>query len=256
MRLDKMENKVPLVQMKSMCKHFGGVHALKNVDLELYTQEILGLVGDNGAGKSTLIKTLTGAITPDSGEIIIDGKKVEITHPSQSQQLGIHAIYQDLSLVGTFDLPSNMFLGQELITRRFGFLPFLDKKSMLKEGLKTLQEKLHMEITNAYEPVNNLSGGQQQAVAIARAIYSKAKIIIMDEPTASLGIEECKKVFELIRHLKEQGCSLIIISHNLEHIFSVCERVVVLRQGEVAGVRKVQESNKADIVSLITGAYS
>ncbi len=251
-----MEKREPVVQMKNMTKRFGGVHALKNVDLDLYNQEILGLVGDNGAGKSTLIKTLTGAIIPDSGEILIDGKKVEIAHPGQSQKLGIHAIYQDLSLVGTFDSPSNMFLGQELMTRRFGFLPFLDKKSMLKEGLKTLKEKLHMEINNAYEPVNNLSGGQQQAIAIARAVYFNAKVIIMDEPTASLGVEECEKVFELIRQLKEQGCSSIVISHNLEHIFSVCERVVVLRHGEVAGIRKLQKSNKAEIVSLITGAYS
>jgi ABC-type sugar transport system ATPase subunit len=246
-----MEEKESFVEMKNISKRFGGVQALNNVDLELYNREILGLVGDNGAGKSTLIKTLTGAIIPDSGEILIEGKKVEITHPSQSQKLGIHAIYQDLSLVGTFDLPSNMFLGQELMTRLFEFIPILDKKSMLKEGLKTLKETLNMEITNTYEPINNLSGGQQQAVAIARAVYSKVKVIIMDEPTASLGIEECEKIFGLIRRLKKQGCSLIVISHNLEHIYSICDRIQILRQGKVVGIRDVKETKKEEIVSLI-----
>lgn len=249
-----MEKSEPLIQMRGICKNYGGVTALKGVDLHLGRQEVLGLVGDNGAGKSTLIKILTGAIAPDQGEILMDGKKVKITHPKDSQKLGIQAIYQDLSLVGTFDPPSNLFLGKEIIMRRFGLFPVLDKKEMLKEGLRTLREELMIDIPNPYNSVNKLSGGQQQAVAIGRAIYLKAKVIIMDEPTASLGVEECEKIIDLIKRLKTQDCSVIVISHNMEHIFSVCDRVLILRHGEIVGDRPVPDCSTTEIVSYITGA--
>lgn len=249
-----MDNKGHLIQMRGISKNFGGVKALKEVDLQLGSQEVLGLVGDNGAGKSTLIKILTGAITPDLGEIMMDGEKAKITHPRDSQKLGIQAIYQDLSLVGTFDPLSNLFLGKEIMKRRFGVFPVLDKKEMLKEGLRTLREELMIDIPNPYNSVNKLSGGQQQAVAIGRAIYLKAKVIIMDEPTASLGVEECEKIIELIKRLKTQDCSVIVISHNMEHIFSVCDRVSVLRHGEIVGDLPVSDTSATEIVSYITGA--
>jgi simple sugar transport system ATP-binding protein len=249
-----MAKSEPLIRMRGISKKYGGVKALKEVDLQLGSQEVLGLVGDNGAGKSTLIKILTGAIIPDQGEILIDGKKVRITHPSDSQKLGIQAIYQDLSLVGTFDPPANLFLGKEIIKRRFGLFPVLDKKKMLKEGLRTLREELMIDIPNPHNAVNKLSGGQRQAVAIGRAIYLNARAIIMDEPTASLGVEECEKILDLIKRLKTQNCSVIVISHNMEHIFSVCDRVSVLRHGKIVGDRTIADCSATEIVSYITGA--
>ena len=247
-----MKQRELAVQMKNISKHFGGIKALDNVNMELYIGEVLAIVGDNGAGKSTLIKTLTGDVLKDSGEIIVNSKKANIRHPDDSIKLGIEAIYQDFALVGTFDLQGNLFLGREKTTKRFG-IPLLDKKTMMKESIEVVEGKIGIKIENTYNSVFNLSGGQQQAIAIGRAIYANAKVLIMDEPTASIGVEGIAKLVALIEKLKGQGISIIIISHNLEHIFAVADRILVLRLGKVVGVLEKNKTNKSEIVSLIVG---
>ena len=247
-----MKQRELAVQMKNISKHFGGIKALDNVDMELYKGEVLAIVGDNGAGKSTLIKTLTGDVLKDSGEIIVNSKKANIRHPDDSIKLGIEAIYQDFALIGTFDLQSNLFLGKEKTTKRFG-IPLLDKKTMMKESLEVVEGKIGIKIENIYNNVFTLSGGQQQAIAIGRAIYTNAKVLIMDEPTASIGVEGIAKLINLIEKLKDQEMSIIIISHNLEHIFAVADRILVLRLGKVAGVVEKNKTNKSEIISLIVG---
>ena len=241
-----------IVQMKNISKSFGGIKALENVSLNLIKGEVLALVGDNGAGKSTLIKVLTGDITKDSGDIFIDNKKVTINHPNDSIKLGIEALYQDLALVENFDLASNLFLGKELVTKRIGF-PILNKSLMIKKAYKIMKDRLGYDIRNISEPISFLSGGQQQAVAIGRMIISNAKILIMDEPFASLGAEGSRNLINMTNKLKKQGISIIIISHNLEHIFSVSDRILVLRLGKKVGLLEKSKTNKTKIVSLIVG---
>jgi len=240
------------VQMNNISKSFGGIKALDDVSLNLKKGEVLALVGDNGAGKSTLIKVLTGDITKDSGDILINNKNVTINHPNDSIKLGIEAIYQDLALVGNFDLASNLFLGRELVTKRIGF-PILNKSLMIKEAHKIMKDRLGYDIRNVHEPTLFLSGGQQQAVAIGRMIISNAKILIMDEPFASLGAEGSKNLINMIDKLKKQEISIIIISHNLEHIFSVADRILVLRLGKRVGLLEKCNTDKTKIVSLIVG---
>ena len=241
-----------IVQMKNISKSFGGIKALDNVSLNLIKGEVLALIGDNGAGKSTLIKVLTGDITKDSGDIFIDNKKVTINHPNDSIKLGIEALYQDLALVENFDLASNLFLGKELITKRIGF-PVLNKSLMIKKAYKIMKDRLGYDIRNIREPTSFLSGGQQQAVAIGRMIISNAKILLMDEPFASLGAEGSRNLINMTNKLKKQGISIIIISHNLEHIFSVSDRILVLRLGKKVGLLEKSKTNKTKIVSLIVG---
>ena len=243
----------PIVEMKNISKNFGGLQALKDVDLTLKQNEILGLVGDNGAGKSTLIKILTGAYTPSKGEIYINGEKVNIDHPKVSQSLGIQAVYQDLSLINPFDIGENVFLGQEKKKKLLGFLPFqvLDHNKMSKEAERIIEENIDIELGANYKPVVNLSGGQQQAVAVARALVTEPNVLILDEPTSSLGVEESEKILELVKSLKRRERSIIMISHNIDYVLEACDRVEVLRQGEVAGVREISNTEKEEIVSMI-----
>lgn len=247
----------PLVEMKGIGKSFGGLRALDNVSINLYRGEVLALVGDNGAGKSTLIKILTGAYFPDEGEIYIEGDKVAFRDPKDSENRGIVAIYQDLALIPTIDAPGNLFLGRELKKSFLGLgilgIKFLDKKKMCKETRDVLHQELRMEITDLNRPVHVLSGGQQQAVAIGRAVHAQAKILIMDEPTSALGTKGMQELFRLIRSLKEKNVSIIIISHNLEHVCEISDRILVLRQGKIVGERKTCESNRSEIVQLIVG---
>ena len=236
-------------------KHFGGVYALDNVDLNLRRGEILGLVGDNGAGKSTLIKIISGILRKDGGEIYFEGKKVNINNPVDSQRLGIETVYQDLSLVNNQNAPFNIFLGRELI---YGgvikYLGFLNKKMMLKESLDLL-DRLKINIGDLTKPMMDYSGGQRQAVAISKAVYWQSKVVILDEPTAALGVAESKKVLDLIKMLKEQsGISIIIISHNMQHLFSIVDRIMVLRRGKKITVQNVHDVTGTDIVKFITDA--
>lgn len=245
---------VPLVRLENIEKRFGGVHALRGATLEIARNEVIGLVGDNGAGKSTLIKVLMGVHQPDSGTVIIDGAPRRISHPQELRALGIEAIYQDLALVGTFDLGANFFLGREL-TRSYlgGLVTVLDKRRMREIALQVLRERVGITITNPFNPALVMSGGQRQAVAIGRSLYAKARLIVMDEPTAALGVEEQDKVLEIIRTIRRQGASVLIISHNLEHVFSVADRIAVMQGGRVAAVKKTTEATRAGIVGLIMG---
>jgi len=241
----------PILEMKGICKYFAGVHALEDVDFELYPKEILALVGDNGAGKSTLIKAIAGVHTPDRGEIYIEGKKVEIHNPHHARDLGIETVYQELALVETRDVADNFFLGREPTKDRFGI--WVDKKKIIEMTVNTLK-KLAITIPSLNTAVRHLSGGQRQALAVGRIVPWGGRIIIMDEPTAALGVEESAKVLDLVLQLKKQGASVIVISHNLAHVFDVADRIFVLRGGKRAGSRLKHETTGDEIVKLITGA--
>ena len=244
----------PFVRMVGISKSFGGLTALEKVDFELYQGEVLGLVGDNGAGKSTLIKILTGAYLPDKGEIYLEGKRVFFREPKDAEDLGIAAIYQDLALIPTLDASGNMFLGRELKKSFLGLgIKLLDRKKMIQETREVLKQKLRMKIRDLSRPVHVLSGGQQQGIAIARAVHANAKILIMDEPASALGTKGRQELFRLITQLKEEGVSIIIISHNLNHIFEVSDRIIVLRNGQRVGDKITKESNRKEIVHLIVG---
>jgi simple sugar transport system ATP-binding protein len=246
----------PIVEMSNIQKSFGAVQALRSVALTLNHGEVLGLVGDNAAGKSTLMKILSGALIPDAGHILIDSQKVHITNPEDSRRLGIEMVYQDYALANNLDVSANVFLGREIVKWKFGPIGMMDKKSM-EEQAQGLMERLRIDIDSVDLKVENLSGGQRQAVAIGRATAFDAKVIIMDEPTAALSVAAIGKVLDLIRELKNLGSSIIMISHRLEDIYEVSDRVIVLRHGRkvadcpVSGdIREFRER----IVSYMIGA--
>ncbi|GAB4114680.1 MAG: ATP-binding cassette domain-containing protein [Candidatus Caldatribacteriota bacterium] len=249
------DKKEPLVRMVDICKSFGTVQALKGVNLVLYYNEVVGLVGDNGAGKSTLMKILTGAHLPTSGKIYIDGEEVHFTHPHQSREKGIEMVYQDMALAGNIDIPGNIFLGRELKKNLFGTpLQILDREKMEDASRKVL-DQLKIRVDSLRTRVNNLSGGQQKAVAIGRSIFRKARIIIMDEPTAALSPTAVSKLLDLIMRIKKTGgVSIIFISHRLQDIFLVGDRVMVLREGKMVGDKKIKETTPEEVANLMVGA--
>jgi simple sugar transport system ATP-binding protein len=240
-----------ILEVREISKRFGGVHALEKVSLDLYSGEVLALAGDNGAGKSTLIKTISGVHKPDEGTISYDGKPVTFENPQQARDHGIETIYQDLALADNLDAGANVFLGREVMKRVLG-LPAVDRRRMRAEAAETLKV-LDIRINRFDLPLRSMSGGQRQAVAIGRAIHWKAKVLIMDEPTAALGVPEQRKVKALVRSLKQSGVGVIFISHNLVDIFEVCDRIVVLRRGIVAGERSISNTNPDEIVRLMVG---
>ncbi len=225
-----MNQPVPIVEMRGIRKSFGAVQALRGVDLSLGHNEVLGLVGDNAAGKSTLMKILSGAYLPDEGEIFVEGQRAHIRQPEDSRRLGIEMVYQDFALANNLDVAANVFLGREIVRLNLGLIKVMDQRRMAQES-RRLMERLRIDIASVRLKVENLSGGQRQAVAIGRATAFNARIIIMDEPTAALSVAAVDEVLDLIRQLKEQGASIIIISHRLEDIYQVSDRVVVMRQG-------------------------
>ena len=241
----------PILEVRELSKRFGGVHALEKVSLDLYPGEVLALAGDNGAGKSTLIKTISGVHKPDEGTISYDGNQVTFDNPQQARDHGIETIYQDLALADNLDAGANVFLGREVMKRVLG-LALVDRKRMRNEAADTLKV-LDIRIDRLDLPLRSMSGGQRQAVAIGRAIHWKAKVLIMDEPTAALGVPEQRKVKALTRSLKQSGVGVIFISHNLVDIFEVCDRIVVLRRGIVAGERLISNTNPDEIVRLMVG---
>ncbi len=244
----------PLLQMTGIAKHFGGVMAVAGVDLTLARGEALAIVGDNGAGKSTLIKVLTGVYEPDEGEIRLEGRPVVIGSKRASQALGIEAVYQNLGLVDSLDAAGNVFLGHELKTSFLG-IPILQNARMAKEAARVLKENVGIELEDITVPTHNLSGGQRQAVAIARAIYNTdLKILVMDEPTAALGPEETRNTLALMQRLKAQGIALIVISHNLDHVFAVADRVMVMRGGRVVATLEAHSTTKQDVLAHIVAA--
>ena len=228
----------PVVEMCDIKKSFGAVQALRGVDLVLHHNEVLGLLGDNAAGKSTLMKVLSGAYIPEEGEIFIEGQKAHMTDPLDARRLGIEMVYQDLALANNLDVTSNVFLGREEVSARIGPVGVLDSRFMEQEAQRLL-DRLKIDIPSVRLLVERLSGGQRQAVAIARATAFNSKVIIMDEPTAALSVAAIKKVLDLVQELKAQGASIIIISHRLEDIFQVSDRMVVLRQGRKVTDRPV-----------------
>lgn len=240
----------PILEMRGIYKYFGGVHALENVDFELYPQEIVALVGDNGAGKSTLIKIISGVYTADRGEIYLEGKRIEIQSPSDARALGIETVYQELALVETRDVAANFFLGREPTKGRSGI--FIDKKKVEEVTVRTLK-KLSITLPSLRTAVRYLSGGQRQALAVGRAIAWGRKIIIMDEPTAALGVKESREVLDFILNLKKHGASVIVISHNLTHVYNVADRIFVLRGGRKVAVKSKSDINPEESVKLITG---
>lgn len=240
----------PIMVVSNVSKHFGGVQALSNVNVELYRGEILGLVGDNGAGKSTLLKILTGAYKPDNGRLFFEGKEVVIRSPRHSRELGIEMVYQHLALCRKMDITSNLFLGREITRSIFGVVHFLKKKKMVEMAVETLKN-LKIEIKDHQEIVNNLSGGQQQAVAIGKATRFNPKVVLMDEPTANLAVRESSKVLELMVDLKNKGMSLVFVTHRLKDIFEVADRVFVLKGGEEVDSRTISELDQEELVRLM-----
>ncbi len=228
--MQPMPEATPVVEMRNIQKSFAAVRALRGVDLVLHHNEVLGLVGDNAAGKSTLMKVLSGAYRPDEGEVFIEGNKVHLSDPLAARTLGIEMVYQDLALVDHLDVASNVFLGRETMSARLGRIGVMDRRHMEDETQRLL-DRLKIDISSVRLSVQRLSGGQRQAVAIARATAFNAKVIIMDEPTAALSVAAIGKVLDLVRELKAQGCSIIVISHRLEDVYQVSDRMVVLRHG-------------------------
>ena len=242
-------NKV--LEVKSVSKKFGGVQALDNVSIHLNEGEVLALAGDNGAGKSTLIKVVSGVYHPDDGDIIFNNENIQLDNPRFAREKGIETIYQDLALADNLNVGANIFLGREPITKKMG-IPVIDRELMLSESKKVLKNlEINIPETSLEEPVGKLSGGQRQAVAIGRALYWNAKLLIMDEPTAALGVPEQRNVMDLIKKLKEQNVSIIFISHNLTDIFQASDRIVVLRRGIKAGEKLIKETNSDEIVKLM-----
>ena len=243
----------PLVEMRNISKTFGAVKALQNVNFEVMPAEIVGLVGDNAAGKSTLMKILSGAYIADQGEVWMNGNKVHISNPVDSRNLGIEMLYQNFALAGNINIYQNIYLGREL-TRDYlgGLFKILDKKMMADRSYELIS-RLKIDVHRVTKRVKELSGGQQQSVAIARVIAFNAQLIIMDEPTANLGIKEVGRLLDLIRRLKDQGISVIFISHRLDDIFSVGDRVIVLKRGKRIGMRQTKETTEKEVVRLIVG---
>ncbi len=244
----------PVLSGRGLTKRFGGVLALNEVSFDLHRGEVLALAGDNGAGKSTLIKLLSGVHQPDGGEIIYRGEHVEFSNPRGAREMGIETIYQDLALADNLDVGSNVFLGREPIRRIGGILPAIDRRRMRDESFSVL-ETLDIELPAARltQPVRRLSGGQRQAVAIGRAIFWQAEVLIMDEPTAALGVPEQRKVMQLIRGLKESNVAVIFISHNMGDIFAVSDRIIVLRRSEKVGEALTRETTSDEVVRLMVG---
>jgi len=236
-----------LVEMKGITKRFGGVVALQDVDFQVGYQEIVGLVGDNGAGKSTLIKILAGVHKPDKGEIFFEGRKVEIRNPKDAKNLGIETVFQELALVDNLDVAENIFLGRELT--KFGLV---DHKRMEWEAQRLLSE-LKVEIDSVKTRVRNLSGGQRQGVALSRALYVVPKLVLMDEPIAALAVKEVNKVLDLVNQLRERGISIVFISHNLQAVLSIADRIVVLRKGRKAGDKRAEEMTLDEMIKLMIG---
>jgi ABC-type sugar transport system ATPase subunit len=244
----------PLLRAVNLTKHFGGLVAVDDVSIDVNAGEVIGLVGDNGAGKSTLIKMISGVYQPDGGEIYYQGELVMIRGPREARDMGIETIYQDLALAENLDVPSNIFLGREMETKYLGGLvKTLNRRKMMDESSQVL-DRLEIHMPSLIQKIRNLSGGQRQSVAIARSIYWNARVMIMDEPTAALGVSEQHKVLTLVRTLSSQGVPVIIISHNMQDVFAVADRIVIMRRGKKVGERIAAQTTPDEIVSLMVGA--
>ncbi|MBB6408236.1 ATP-binding cassette domain-containing protein [Mesorhizobium sangaii] len=246
----------PILTARGLVKRYGRVTALDNADFDLYPGEILAVIGDNGAGKSSLIKAISGAVTPDEGEIRLDGKPIAFKSPMEAREAGIETVYQNLALSPALSIADNMFLGREI--RKPGFmgqwLRMLDRPAMEKRARDKLTELGLMTIQNISQAVETLSGGQRQGVAVARAAAFGSKMVIMDEPTAALGVKESRRVLELILDVKKRGLPIVLISHNMPHVFEVADRIHIHRLGRRLAVIDPKQYTMSDAVAFMTGA--
>lgn len=240
-----------ILELRDITKNFGGIHALAGVDLTLEMGQVLGLMGDNGAGKSTLIKIIAGSFSPTSGTISLNGERTSFARPREARDAGIEVVHQDLALCDNLTAAMNVFLGREIV-RKMGPFRFLNRTAMNEQASKLFAE-LKSE-TRPKDLVREMSGGQRQAVAIARTRLSEPKIVIMDEPTAAISVRQVAEVLDLIRRLKAAGLAVILISHRMPDVFSVCDRVVVLRRGTKVADKPVTETSPEEVTGLITGA--
>ena len=238
-----------LLDVRDVSKRFGGVQALDGISFSVERGEVLGLMGDNGAGKSTLMKTLAGAHRPDSGGLVFRGEDIVLRSPRDAAAQGIAVVYQDLALVNTRDVAANVYLGREL-TNRVGFLRRREMRAQAREVI----DSLSIRIRSVRSPVGGMSGGQRQSVAVARAVHQGSELVLLDEPTAALGPAQQANVLELIRKLRDQGTTVIVVSHNIEHVMAVCDRIVVMRAGRVAGIRTVAATSATEVIHLIMGS--
>jgi ABC-type sugar transport system ATPase subunit len=246
----------PILSVRHLTKRFGGLTAVNDVSWDIRPGEVVALLGDNGAGKSTLIKCISGVHVPDEGEIRFDGTPRVFARPSDARSTGIETIYQDLALANNLDVPANIFLGRELKHRYFGgLIKTLDERAMLREAAGSL-EALDIRFPSLTQPIESLSGGQRQAVAIARAIYWKARLMIMDEPTNNLGVPEQHKVLELIGRMREQGVPVILITHTLPDVFAVADRVVVMHRGRKVAEKPMADTTTNELVQYMVGALN
>ena len=246
-----------VMEARGLVKRFGHITALDGADFELQRGEILGVIGDNGAGKSTLIKALSGALIPDEGELFLDGEAVRFHSPIDARRQGIETVYQELAVAPAMTITENLFLGREIHKRglRGSLLRVLDKKRMNAEAMAQLRD-LQIAIGSAKQPVETLSGGQRQGVAVARAAAFARHVVIMDEPTAALGVKESGMVLDLIRRVRDRGLPVILVSHNMPHVFDVADRIHIQRLGRRAALVKASEISMADAVAIMTGAAS
>ena len=243
----------PILSVRDVSKAFGAVQALNGVSFDVHPGEVVALAGDNGAGKSTIIKAISGVFRHDSGEILLGGEPIAFATPHEARESGIETIYQDLALADNLTIGENIFLGREPKRKLFGFLPILDR-AMMAEAAKEAMARLDFHVTRLSAPVAAFSGGQRQAIAIGRALHWNARLVIMDEPTAALGVPEQRRVLALIKSLRGQGKGVIFISHNLRDIFEVADEIVVFRHGEKSGARKPAETTHDEIVKLMVGS--
>jgi len=248
-----MDKREPLLQLQHISKHFGAVQALTDVDFEVYAGEVVGLVGDNGAGKSTLVKIIAGVYRADSGEYRFDGREVSVNSPREATSLGIETVYQDLALCDNLDVVANLFLGRERVRPALpGLVKTIDEIGMEQAALRVIDD-LRVHIPSVRAPVAMLSGGQRQSTAVARAVMWNSRIVLLDEPTAALGVEQTRQVKALIRRLRERGLGVVVISHNLADMFDVADRIIVLRLGRRAATFDVRTTSPEQVVAAITG---
>jgi len=244
----------PILSLKGVTKRFGGLTAVNNVSWSISPGEVVALLGDNGAGKSTLIKCVSGVYAPEEGEIWFSGQKQSFTRPSDARNAGIETIYQDLALAQNLDVPANIFLGREMKHHYLGgLIKTLNNKKMLEESRGSV-DALDIVFPSLSQPIESLSGGQRQAVAIARGIYWKAQLMIMDEPTNNLGVPEQQKVLELIRRLRDQGTPVILITHTMPDVFAVADRILVMHRGRLVTEKKAADTNASELVQYMVGA--
>ena len=240
-----------LMRVSRLMKSYGGLKAVDDVSFEIYTGEIFALVGDNGAGKSTLVKALSGATPQDSGSIEFDGKPVKLAKPRDADEIGIGCLYQGLGLVDALNVPENVFLGQEIQKQILGFIPQLDHVQMREKTIELLQQ-FGVDLPKVNDAVVNLSGGQRQTVAISRLLLKNVKLVIMDEPMAALGVDEGSRVLKLIKNMKSKNISVIVISHNLEHVFKLANRIAVMKNGKLVNIVDTSSASRESVVKMIT----